>query len=274
VPEVTWRRLEFQASKLLVKARAWVELSQHDAEPARAQLLERASDRALSPRGPRVLSLELGSSFLGRDSTTWLWIDPTDNAALEREQVETGKRQRVKLYRFCADGVYSMRITPREGEKSLAPKQWTQVSEEQLDHEPGQIVVDPASLFYVLSVSDPTAFAGGQTFHLFSRGEVQPVVVRFEAEEELDVDFGVHPSVEPSIGDTAGPGPEQVDGRVPALRYSFSPADPDYALELLGLEGNLELWIDAKRRIPVLVSGKVSPVGRVAVKLKNAWLAR
>lgn len=277
VPEVSWRRLEFHASKLMVKARAHVELSQHDAARAHDLLLDRAgqADHPRSPRGPRVLALEVGSSFLGRHSTTSLLLDPTDNAALLREQVETGKRQRLKLYRFCADGVYSRRVTPRDDtEQSLEPAGWTNVVEEHLDHQSGQAVVDPAALFYVLSVAEPKAYSGGQTLQVFSKGEVHQVAVRFEAEEDLDVRFDLLPALEQSMGDTAGPGIETVDRRVRALHYTLRPADDAHALELLGLEGELEIWIDAERRLPVLVTGKVSPVGRVAVKLRKAWLAR
>lgn len=274
VPGVSWRRLEFQASKLMVKARAHVELSQHDAAQARAELMDRQGQGALAPQDSRVLALEVGSSFLGRHSKASIWLDPVDNAALQREQVETGKRQRVKTYRFCDGSVYSKRVTPRDdSEKSLAPDRWTHVLEEQLAHDKDQTVIDPAALFYILSVADPKAYAGGQTVSLFSKGKIHSVALRFEAEEELDVDFELLPSVEPSIGDTSA-GPTTVDERVQALRYTLRPGDEADALELLGLEGDLELWIEAERRIPVLVTGKVSPVGRVAVKLQRAWLAR
>src|SRR5688572_17107647 len=58
VPGVTWRRLEFQASKLMVKARAHVELSQRDAAEARAELLDRQGQDVLAPRESRVIELE------------------------------------------------------------------------------------------------------------------------------------------------------------------------------------------------------------------------
>jgi hypothetical protein len=275
VPEVTWKRLEFQASKLLVKARAHVELTQHDSAAVQGRLLERVADHPLPPRGSRVLAIEVGSSFMGRHSTTSLLVDPTDNSALQREQVETGKRQRVKLYRFCADGVYSRRVTPRDdAEKALAPAAWTKMLEEHLDYAAGKAVSDPAALFYLLSIAEPKAYLDGQTVQLFSQGEVHAVEVRFAGEEELAVSYEIHPSPEPSMGDTAAPGTERVAQRVRALRYTLHPADPTDALELLGLEGDLEIWIETERRIPVLVTGKVSPVGRVAVKLQHAWRAR
>ena len=170
--------------------------------------------------------------------------------------------------------MYSKRVTPRDDkEKSLEPALWTQVFEEQLAHDKDQTVIDPAALFYMLSVADPKAYAGGQNVSLFSKGKIHSVAVRFEAEEELDVNFDLLPPAEPAIGDTSA-GPTSVDERVRALRYTLRPGDEADALELLGLEGDLELWIEAERRIPVLVTGKVSPVGRVAVKLQRAWLAR
>ena len=129
-------------------------------------------------------------------------------------------------------------------------------------------------LFYLLSIAEPKAYLGGQTVRLFSKGEVHSVEVRFTGDEELPVDFDLHPALEQSTGDTAAPGTRHVEQRVHALRYTLHPADEADALELLGLEGDIEIWIDAERRMPILVSGKVSPVGRVSVKLQRAWLAR
>ncbi|HVS66640.1 MAG TPA: hypothetical protein VMT85_24415 [Thermoanaerobaculia bacterium] len=268
VPDVTWRRLVFRASKLLVTATAEVELSWQEAPAVVGELESFASGEPLPPSGDSVAHLTVSSQLLGRESRTDIWLDPVDLAALQRRQLEEGKRERFKLYRFGRHEIFSRRVRPREEERGNAFETWTDVQEEILPRDTKSPVSDPSALFYWLSAIEPTSLSDGETLVVFSKSMLNPVVVRYAGAEAIRVDYELYGAPDPE-GNAI-----QISGRIPAYRYTLTPgAGDDDELELLGLEGELELWVDAVRRVPLRLTGRVSPVGRVSANLTQAWLA-
>jgi hypothetical protein len=266
--DVSWRRLVFRASKLLVTAHAEVALEWRDAEAVAAELAATDQAAPLAPAGERVAHLSVTSSLLGRSSNTQVWLDPLDLRVLQRRQLDEGKRERLKLYRFGQRGIYSRRVRPRDGERGQPHQRWTDVQEELEPLEDGATVSDPSALFYWLSAIDPETLRDGRTLLVYSKSLLNPVRARYLGVEELRVDYRLYGAADPE-GNAI-----EVSGRVPALRFSLTPgAGGRDELELLGLEGDLELYVDAVRRVPVQVSGRVPPVGRVVARLQEAWLA-
>ena len=265
--DVTWRRLVFRASKLLITATAEVELSWQPS-PAVAEELEGFADgEPLAPSGETVARLAVTSQLLGRESTTQIWLDPTDLSALQRRQIELGKRERFKLYRFGRHGVYSRRVTPRSEERGQAFETWTDVDEEIVPRDTKNPVADPSALLYWLSSVEPESLRDGETIVVFSKSQLNPVEVRYAGLEDIRADYRLHGAPDPE-GNAI-----EISERIQAHRFTLTPAVGGDELELLGLEGDLELYVDAGRRIPLRVTGRVPPVGRVSANLKAAWLA-
>ena len=73
------------------------------------------------------------TSLLGRNSQVNFWLEP-DLTALQRTQTDTGKKQRIKTYRFLKDGVHSFQKQPFDHEKKLPPQQWTDLGEQHYSH--------------------------------------------------------------------------------------------------------------------------------------------
>jgi hypothetical protein len=266
IADVPWRRIVFRASKLLITATAEVELAWRESPAAAEELVESAGD-PLAPSGDRVARLAVTTQLLGRESTTQIWLDPVDLAALQRRQLEQGKRERMKLYRFGREGIYSLRVRPRDEERGQAFETWSDIHEEVLERDTKSPVSDPSALFYWLSAIEPASLRDGETLLVFSKSMLNPVEVRYAGAEAVRVDYLLH-----GAPDAEG-NAIQISGRVPAYRYSLTPsAGEDDELELLGLEGDLDLYVDAERRIPIRLTGRVPPVGRVSANLKEAWL--
>ncbi|HVS15911.1 MAG TPA: hypothetical protein VMV46_18465 [Thermoanaerobaculia bacterium] len=267
-PDVSWRRLAFRASKLLVSAHAEVALEWRQAREVAPELAETDQGAPLAPAGERVAHLTVTSNLLGRSSSTQVWLDPLDLRVLQRRQLEEGKRERLKLYRFGRSGIYSRRVRPSHGERGQPLQRWTDVQEGFEAHQEATPVSDPSALFYWLSAIEPESLREGRTLVVYSKSLLNPVEVRYLGVEEIRVDYRLY-----GVADPEGNAID-VSGRVPALRFSLTPgAGGADELELLGLEGDLELHVDAEHRVPVQVSGRVPPVGKVVARLQEAWLA-
>ena len=82
--QIAWSRLEFQASKFFMTARAEVELGVRPSKDALAELLVRARGKGLCQEVPRVDFLDIKTRILRRDTRVHFWFDPGDARALQR----------------------------------------------------------------------------------------------------------------------------------------------------------------------------------------------
>ena len=258
--KVTWQELSYRARKLTVTARTRVRLERLSSDEARKQLAHFPERDTLEPSGEFTVRVELDSSFLGRRSLTELWCDPDSAAVFQQTRLETGKRQRRRLYRFEHGGVFSRRVTPAEGEKGQAPTTWSDVSEQHFGYGGAKlpIVSEPSALFYLLSAMSRDALDKGVQFIAFTDKRPHRLSLRSTGTKELTVNYQR--------------GGEQVTGRVDAIRLQLGAASLDGQpgeIELLGLEGDIELLLDPETHIPLQISGKIPPVGRVNVKLES-----
>ncbi len=259
---VTWSELELKAKKLLMTATARVELTPVPGAKAREQLGPLGSG---TPRMPRETAIQLGlhSDFVGRRSSTRLWVDPADASAFERHQIESGKRQRSKRYRYASEGVWSERLVPRDkSERTLAPERWSDRQEkfDQLPAARTRGLSEPGALLYLISAAAIEDLEQGITFPVFTRGQTTAVVARGVKRVAVPVNFNV-----------AG---KTISGDRAALLVTLDAESTDgkEEFELLGLEGDIEIYLDLEHRMPLMISGRVSPVGKVNIRLTRATL--
>lgn len=263
-----WQTLRYQASKLLMKAHSSVTVSARSREALEKQLWEGGDD--VLPLPEEVLEVSIESRFLGRFSESTLYLDPRSDRALARTQIDTGKRHRKKTYRFARRGVWSRRLAPlgRE-EEQLPPEEWTDLSEnfDEYLELPSDSVGEPGVLFYLFSREEPSSFKGGRDLVFYSKSALHRVTVIFEGATEIKTRYSVRSAA----------GEEERRGRVPALHVAVrAAAEQEEAggeLELLGLEGDIDLYIDPETGAPLRIVGRIPPVGEVAVQLVEMVLS-
>ena len=264
VDGVSWSSLRFKATKLFITARAEMRISSVPSGQAAEQLMS-IDEEPIRARSRQTLLLELHSSFLGRQSHTRLWFDPTDLAALQRQQVDSGGRQRIKTYRFGHHHILSKRIAPdTRAERSLEPAGWTRRSNDSYDYAGTNRVSEAAALFYKLATAPVDELREGTDLVLFASRQVMSARLQIREDVEVSTNYRV-----------VGPdGSHERKGRFPAHRVTLEAqsADGEDELELLGLEGNVEILIDAQDRIPLEIRGRMSGVGGVAIRLTEATM--
>jgi hypothetical protein len=264
---VGWARLEFEATKFFITARSEVALAGRPASEAVAELLDPGGERrALAPRGAKSFRLDLRTRFLSRDSQVRLWLDPGDARALQRSSYEVSKKRlRHRTCRYLDDAVFCRNLTPGEGEEDLPYASWSRVDDEvQVLQANGQVVTEPAALLYLIPAGDFRAPGDKQRLLILTHGQVREVEVEVAVPERIEVDYV----------EVAGGRERAVAGEVEALRVAVRPlggAGEDAAeFKLLGLEGDIDIYLEPRTRALLLVRGRIDIVGTVNLRLKRA----
>ncbi len=267
---VGWSRLELEATKFFMTARSEVVLATRPAAEAAADLIAPGKGRGLAPRGAESGRIDIRSRFLGRDSRVRFWFDPGDARALQRSSYDRSKkRRRHRTYRYTGGGVFSRTLRPAGGEEGRPHGRWTDVQDKYFatSRQRGRAAVtEAAGLLYLVPAGDFRFPGDSARVSVFTRGKVREVDVTVTGRERLRVDY-----VEVSGGRE-----RSVRGTVDALRVAVRPRAaageerPDF--KLLGLEGDIDIYLEPRSRAPLLVSGRIPGAGRVRLRLQRAVL--
>lgn len=266
-PSPSWNELRFTAKKLFLESTTDVRLDVVDHESLAGVLREPTDGEAgLRPGASPVARMVVSSRFGSRHDESSLWFELVNSRALQRLKIRHGSKAYQKTYRFAAGGVHSHRVAPEEGEARLPPEHWSKIEDRFYPHgsEGCPVVIEPTALLHRLAEHPP---AVGQSLELcaFSDKTTHRIVAENKGLHRVVVDYLTYlPGVEI---------PVRQQGETLLLRLEVRPAAEDDELELLGLEGAVEIWIDPGLRLPVRVVGKVGFLGKVAVKLESARLA-
>jgi hypothetical protein len=228
------------------------------------------------PRGARVVHLELESRILRRTSRLELWLDPASGAALQRSQLETGSKtrhNRLRSLRFTDSGISLS--TRRATDETIdgAVERWpmSQVFKPYPEELPSRAVVsEPSGLFYFLAVAPLESPGDEVTTHLFSQGRVVSVSLAVEERIEVGVDY--------LASGSGASAQRRMEGRMQVLRVRLGgrplvKGNEEADFRLLGLGGDIEIFLDPENRLPIRISGEIPGAGRGRVRLRRVVLA-
>jgi hypothetical protein len=198
------------------------------------------------------------------------WFSPGDAAALQRIRFRQGDDVWQNFYRFTKKGVYRLRKKPGHGqEKNLAPEHWTKIKESFYpypDKGPGpQAVLEPAGLMYLASARVFMQQADPRRLYVFDRKQLHEVKVHVSGRLRLKASY-IEKNRENDI---------QRQEMIDALKISFKPralAPRDEQPEdfsFMGLKGDFDIYIDAATGVPVQISGRISRIGKVDIRLQT-----
>ncbi len=268
---VGWSRLELEASKFFITARSEVELAARPSAEAAADLIVPGEGQGLRPRGAQSHRIDIRTRFLGRDSRVRFWFDSRNARALQRSSHDLAKsRLRHRTYRYTRGGVFSHTLRPGDGEEDRPYAQWTDVRDKYFvfprGKDAGPAVTEAAGLLYLVPAGDFRAPGDEARVRVFTRGKVREVDVRVAARERTRVDYV----------EVSGDRERQVQGEVDALRIALRPrveaGEERSGFKLLGLEGDIDLYLEPRTRALLLVTGKIQIAGRVNLRLRRAVL--
>jgi hypothetical protein len=268
---VGWARLEFAASKLWLSAQASIATTARHHDEIAGRLIPSGAGQPV-PAPEQVVELTYSASGMGRQSRTTLWLDGASGAAIQRTQVDTGSRQRHRIYRYTDAGAWHRTERPANArERKLPAEQWTERSEGFRSYPPeakGLIITEPAALLWLISAVELTRSGDQVQLFTFSRRQVHRVSVRVAGTKAARVDYR----------ESTGNGARQRTGEIEVLQLLIrgqplqAETDEDDEFELLGLQGDIELLLEPAARVPLALSGRAKIVGQVVFRLHEATL--
>jgi len=270
---VQWSALRFHASKFLVSIDADVGVSDLPANEVDGLLMDPGEGTAV-PATDSVKELTFATEFFGRKSQTAVLLNTSDGATLQRTSHDSGKRNRHRIYRYTDTGAYNRTWWPIDkAEEKLPTDQWEKWSKTGEGMSPfpeaihGETVVDPGSLLYILGTA-PLDEAGDTIAILaYARRNVHRVQVEVAGMETIKVDYE----------QTGGAAPGKKKGKVQVLKLLLrgelvDDGDDDDQFELLGLRGDIDIYIDPVTRAPIRLEGNVKIAGHAIMRLTHLKL--
>lgn len=265
-----WSCLDYRAEQLVFKAKTRV-----CARPARHEELRDwlpASDPKepslpQSTPGAPLLRLEVDADLSGRLSEEHIFFEPDSGRVLQRTKVKLGSDPYRKSYRYGQGGLEWTRSAPRSRQETeRAEPAWSKIENFSAPYPPGghcRTYSEATLLLYLAAEHDWNSsktlqlcmFAGKQ----WSRVEATSTGLRaFDAAYRVD-----------------GHERKVSEARVIVLKASQAGAQVgDDPLELMGLRGDLELYLDPQSGLPLAIQGEMPWLGMVTVRLEKAETGR
>lgn len=268
-----WRAIDLKVTKFFITITSAAQLELLPGDSPDLGLLPVTEDQPVMP-GPEVLRLNTQTRFLGRESFIQLLMDPGTGQAMQYEVHDQGKRYRHRFFRFTETGTLVKTWRPAEdrfdAEKDLSWREWTSVEQGFRRFPPearGRLVTDPLALIYIAAAAD--LVPGGPPLELFaaSGDSITRIYLTPRDRERREAAFtAVRP--DGSSAECRG------DLEVLRLELSAAPLQPgaEYELEFLGLEDDIQLYVETSTRLPVEVSGRAKWVGKARIRLREATL--
>ena len=266
-----WSKARLVAKKWPFSLASDIEVRRVSEIDARSELIDASGRNALMPTNPWRFGIE--TKLLRVRSKVGLWLNAADGAALQRNELKTGrgkKKDRLRTYRYTDEGV--LKVTQRPGDAGYDhPETWARTDEyfyQFPEVSTARVAVtEPAALFYLLSASDLTKTGDRLHANLFTKGKLVRLTIAVEGLATVDVDY-----VERSAR-----GERKVKQETEALEVSLSGrpvAAGSGALDFkfLGLSGEKRVYLSRELRIPVLLTGKIRGAGKGRIQLKEVTL--
>lgn len=217
---------------------------------------------ALSP-GAALVRLDASADLSGRRSEERTFFEPATGRALQRTKVKLGSDPYRKSYRFGESALEWTRSAPKsreEGERSEPA--WSKVENLSAPYPGGgqcRVYSEPILLIYLAAAHDWDQqksldfcmFAGKKWSRIeASLAGSRPFAARYlENGKERQVEQAKVVVLKASgIGDAKGEDP----------------------IELLGLRGDIEIFLDPGNGLPIAIQGEMPWLGQVTVRLEKA----
>jgi len=276
--KLPWKRLSFSAKKVFGTVTTKIQWEDLPAEKVSKLLIPVGRGAALQSADNRVFSIKshaVVKSLWAADDVlkTQAWYDPGSGAVLQRIRWRRGKEIWQKTYRFTDKGVFRIRKKPGSpDENDEPPARWSDIEE---SFYPYKLVsggcshaVEPLVLLCLASAIDVESFNETLYLCVFSKKQLHQVQIRKAGVKRLAVDY-VEKLDESEV---------RRKGQISAVKYSFkirSLAEEGEKTELfafLGLNGDFDIYIDRKSKIPVQINGKITGFGKVKTRLQKIEL--
>ncbi|WP_455207028.1 hypothetical protein [Kaarinaea lacus] len=264
---IDYSQLNYEASKLFLSFDTDITLSKKATTAIVNDLVLPKDGNALTPEPGSVYIVTTDSKFFGKHTKYTMWFD--ESAALLQwlREIRSSKSN-VKLYRFASNGYYDYR-KDYDNEDYVVNltdvKNWGSSFKTYVTKVPeGQAVSDSSAILYLVSMLKLQNAGDEAQMVLNSDEQLANIRLVVEGKTMLNTNFDIV-----SSGNN-----QHIEEQRQAIKIKFvaldSQGNPAKDLQLLGLQGDIALYIDEVSRLLLQISGDVKIAGRVDIKLKRA----
>jgi len=207
----------------------------------------------------------------------FVWFRPDAGEALQRLRWKKSGKEWLKLYRWEEAAVRRLSIRPKnEKEKEEGPPNWSKryislypVSKS-TSSEGVAVLSEPLVLLYLAARAGMSRATSLEKVVLFGKKGIHEVVLRFKKRKRIKLKYI-----------------ERVDGQERLRRekaqvfiYTISSRQPETGhihrerFSLLGLQQDIEIYVDVKRGMVVRIEGENEVVGKVGLRLVSVTLRK
>ena len=266
-----FEHLRFQARKALVlSGELTLDASVPAADSALRELRSCDDGPACLPPGRCLVLLDAGTKAGSHVSQALTWLDSEKGSVVQVLEARRGRRWR--LTRQTEDGHHQWTRRPaNKRERRASIDEWSKRSEEHVawPEPPGDLPRSSSfALLHEAMARRLDREGASAELVVYSKGRVMRVGLKAHDLVEVDVDYERR----------AAGGVERVEGRRPLRRVevegdTVGDDEGESAVSLLGLESDLELYLEPGTGLPVEIRGGVKLFGKVRVRLAEAHLA-
>ena len=257
-----WKALHYRLSLLFVSAEADVYWRQLSVDELKHDLVK-PDDLTPIANGNEAYEISIRTDNLGRRSDTKLWYRP-DLQVLQMTRHDSGKQHRQKVYRYLPDGFWSFQRSPKDDAEIADESRWSEQSTKVV-HKPAALkqvpVIEDSMLFQMVSVLPLRKKGDSYEYYSYINDAVFRNRLEVVGLRDVEVDY-----VEkfPDHDKWREGERELLLIRVTSTAMDAKNQDD---FEIMGLKGNLSLYIDPKTGVLVQLSGHVDYLGRVNITL-------
>jgi hypothetical protein len=276
---VPWTHLTYAVKNFSVAVTAKVQLESLPAAEVEAALIKSPQGvpiKAWHPVSNRITVQYMVDTIFKPPVKTinQVWFNPQDATALGRLRLRRGKADFKKVYRFTEHGVFRHQREPKDQqETSKHPEKWTDVKDTFYAYNLNQLgcpnVTERLVLIYITSAAEISKSMQPLSFCVFGRRQLFHVRLKPEGYHALEVDF-IEKKQQGQI---------RRRGEVEALKIALEtqPLASDLKkvedFSFLGFQEDIAIFIDPVSDLPIQISGKISMVGNVTIKLNEVRIA-
>ena len=270
---VPWKHLSFKGKEIFAKLTAEVKLI----SPSKFELDEafisspQGAPIAIKKSGALIIDTQIAikSVFAKVKLQNIAWFDPVTLSTMQYVRKRTGLNEAKKTYRFTDKGVFRFTRRPIDkNEITKPPEEWSAIKERFYHYDLGkQDCVDiaaPIPIIYLISASKISDFEKTVTICVFNK------------KEAIYVDIQKGPAESVQLNYIEIKGDETIQRNIPILAEvlslkarSISSGQIMNNFTLVGLQGDIKIYIDPKSRVPIQLKGDYQGFGEIKLKLRQ-----
>jgi hypothetical protein len=267
----SWESMQLTGHKLGETAKISVRASLVASDQAAAGWLRTDAAPGRAPSGVAVLLLQSLTAVAGRVFDEKAWLDPTNRAALQISDIETGAKYHRRLYRLLDRGfIFEERLPAGSAQQALAPEQWDKVTRMADVFPPAlpddAVVTGALSLLCADQAGRLRAPGDSVSIFVFVQKQVEEVTLTVESVGVQPVNFQVERAGR--SGRVAG------ERQALTIRINNRPLDPQKtgAFRLFGMSDGIRVVWDVRYQAPLQVSGHLHLLGHFTIALDRLTL--